>query len=194
MAMSSRTMSADAFYGGGDAAKSLRGWVIFAGISMLIVGAAAVIYDVTATVASIIAFGWLLMLAGVTQIVHAFQVRSWSGFFLYLLDGIIRAVVGTMLVVYPGAGAEAITLLLSLYFIVAGAFRTFASIMLMFPSWGWSVASGVISIALGVMLALQWPGSSTWFVGFAVGVDLMLYGLALLMFVSAVNKLSPSYS
>jgi hypothetical protein len=30
--------------------------------------------------------------------------------------------VGTMLVLYPGAGAEAITLLLSLYFIVAGTF------------------------------------------------------------------------
>jgi uncharacterized membrane protein HdeD (DUF308 family) len=192
--MTSHTMSADAFYGGGASAKTVRGWVIFAGITMLLVGAAAVVYDVTATIASVIAFGWLLLLAGATQIVHAFQVRSWSGFFLYLLDGIIRTVVGTMLVFYPGAGAEAITLLLSLYFIVAGTFRTFASIMLMFPSWGWSVASGLISIALGVMLALQWPGSSAWFVGFAVGVDLMLYGLALLMFVSAVNKLSPSYS
>ena len=161
---------------------------------MLVTGAAAVMYDVTATVASVIAFGWLLMLAGITQIVHAFQVRSWSGFFLYLLDGIIRAVVGSMLVVYPNAGAEAMTLLLSLYFIVAGTFRAFASTMLMFPSWGWSVASGLISVALGVILAAHWPGSSTWFIGFAVGVDLMLYGWALLMFAAAVKKLSPSYS
>jgi uncharacterized membrane protein HdeD (DUF308 family) len=189
--MNSQMMTADAFYGG-DAAKSVRGWVIFAGITMLLVGAAAVIYDVSATVASVIAFGWLLMLAGITQIVHAFQVRSWSGFFLYLLDGVIRAAVGTMLVIYPTAGAEAITLLLSFYFIVAGTFRTVASINLRFPSWGWSVASGLISIALGVMLAMQWPGSSNWFIGFAVGLDLMLYGWALLMFASATKQLSPS--
>jgi uncharacterized membrane protein HdeD (DUF308 family) len=192
--MNSQTMSADAFYGGGDAAKTVRGWVIFAGTTMLLVGAAAVIYDVTATVASVIAFGWLLMLAGVMQIVHAFQVRTWSGFFLYLLDGIIRTAVGTMLVLYPNAGAEALTLVLSLYLIVAGAFRTFGSIMLMFPSWGWSVASGLISIALGIALALQWPGSSNWFIGFAVGVDLTLYGWALLMFAAATKQPSPSYS
>src|SRR4051812_33691531 len=80
-AMNSHTMSADALYSGGDAAKSVRGWVLFAGITMLLVGATAILYDVTATVASVIAFGWLLMLAGAMQIVHAFQVRSWSGFF-----------------------------------------------------------------------------------------------------------------
>jgi len=191
--MTNHTMTADMF-GGGESAKSYRGWIILAGIAMLLTGTAAVIYNVTATFASVIAFGWLLLLAGATQIVHAFQVRSWSGFFLYLLDGIIRAAVGTMLVIYPGIGAEALTLVLSLYFIVGGLFKTFGSIALQFPSWGWSVASGLVSVALGVMLVMQWPIASLWFIGFAVGIDLMLYGWALLMFASAVNKLSPSYS
>ena len=108
-------------------------------------GSAAVIYDVSATIASVVFFGWLLMLAGVMQIVHAFQVRTWSGFFIYLLDGILRATVGTLMVVYPGAGAEALTLVLSIYFIVGGLFKTFGSIVLQFPSWGWSVASGLVS-------------------------------------------------
>src|SRR5262249_46014988 len=160
------------------------------GIVMMVVGAVAVAYDSTATVASVIAFGWLLMAAGFIQVIHAFQVRAWSGFFLYLLDGIIRTVVGTMLVMYPTAGAEAITLLLCAYFIVAGTFRTFASAALMFPSWGWSVASGLISIALGITLGMQWPKSSTWFIGFAVGIDLLLYGWALLMFAAATKKVS----
>ena len=191
--MTTHTMTADMF-GGGESAKSYRSWMILAGIAMLLTGTAAVIYNVTATFASVIAFGWLLLLAGATQIVHAFQVRSWSGFFLYLLDGIIRAAVGTMLVIYPGIGAEALTLVLSLYFIVGGLFKTFGSIALQFPSWGWSVASGLVSVALGVMLVMQWPIASLWFIGFAVGIDLMLYGWALLMFASAVNKLSPSYS
>ena len=192
--MQSQTMTGEMFYGGGESAKSYLGWVTFAGIAMLVTGAAAIIYDVTATTVSVITFGWLLLFAGVTQIVHAFQVRSWSGFFVYLLDGIIRSAVGAMLVLYPGAGAQALTLVLCVYFIVGGTFKTIASIALMFPSWGWSVASGLISIALGVMLAVQYPGSSVWFIGFAVGVDLMLYGWALLMFAAAVKKLSPSYS
>jgi uncharacterized membrane protein HdeD (DUF308 family) len=189
--MNSQTMTANAF-AGGESDGNVRGWVIFAGITLLVLGTAAVIYDVTATLASVFLFGWLLMLAGAMQIVHAFQVRTWSGFFIYLLDGIIRATVGTLLVVYPGSGALTLTLVLSFYFIVGGLFKTIGSMVLQFPSWGWSVASGLVSVALGVMLAMQWPVSGLWFIGFAVGLDLILYGWALLMFAAAVKKLSPA--
>ena len=189
--MHSQTMSA---FASGQSDGNIRGWVIFAGITMLVLGTAAVIYDITATLTSVFLFGSLLLLVGAIQIGQAFQVRTWSGFLLYFLDGIIRATVGTLLVVYPGSGALTLTLVLSFYFIVGGLFKTFGSIALMFPSWGWSVASGLVSIALGVMLAMQWPDASIWFIGFAVGIDLMLYGWALLMFAAAVNKLSPSYS
>ena len=72
--------------------------------------------------------------------------------------------------------------------------KTIGSIVLQFPSWGWSVASGLVSVALGVMLAMQWPTSGTWFIGFAVGLDLILYGWALLMFAAAVKKLSTSFA
>jgi uncharacterized membrane protein HdeD (DUF308 family) len=191
--MHTETLTASAF-AGGDSKSNVRGWVIFAGIAMLVLGTAAVIYDVTATIASVVLFGWLLALAGIMQIVHAFQVRTWSGFFLYLLDGILRATVGTLLVLYPGSGALTLTLVLSFYFIVGGLFKTIGSIVLQFPSWGWSVASGLVSVALGVMLAMQWPATGTWFIGFAVGLDLILYGWALLMFAAAVKKLSTSFA
>jgi len=191
--MSSQTMTANAF-AGGESDGSVRGWVIFAGIALMVAGVAAIVYDGTATTVSVVVFGWLLMFAGFLQIGHAFQVRYWSGFFLYLLDGIIRATVGTLLVLYPGSGAQALTLLLSFYFVVGGLFKMFGSLVLQFPSWGWSVASGVISVALGIILAMQWPGVSTWFIGFAVGLDLLLYGWALLMFAAAIRKLSPTYA
>ncbi len=99
-----------------------------------------------------------------------------------------------MLVIYPNAGAQSITLLLSFYFIVGGLFKTFGSIVLQFPSWGWSVASGLVSVALGVMLAMQWPASGTWFIGFAVGLDLILYGWALVMLAVAMKKLSNAFA
>ena len=192
--MSSQTMTADAFAGGGESGKNIRGWVVFAGISALVLGALAIIYAGTSTIASVLVFGWLLMLAGIMQVVQAFQVRAWSGFFLYLLDGIIRATVGTLLVLYPGSGAEALTLVLCFYFIAGGLFRMIASIALKFPSWGWSVVSALTSITLGVVLAMQWPASSTWFIGFAVGLDLIFAGWALLMFASAIKKLSQVFA
>jgi uncharacterized membrane protein HdeD (DUF308 family) len=187
--MSSDTLTAYG-YSGGESTSSFRGWVIAAGIASLVLGTAAVVYDTTATIASVVLFGWLLMFAGFVQSVHAFQVRTWQGFFLYLLDGIIRTTVGVLLVLYPGAGAQSITLVLSVYFIVSGLFRAFGSAALRFPTWGWGAAAGVVSVALGIMLAMQWPASGTWFIGLAVGIDLILYGVALLMFASAVKSLS----
>ena len=189
--MHSQTMRA---FASRESDGNVRSWVIFAGITMLVLGTAAVIYDVTATLASVFVFGWLLLLVGAIQIGQAFQVRTWSGFFLYLLDGIIRATVGALLVVYPGSGALTLTLVLSFYFIVGGLFKTIVSMILQFPSWGWSAASGLVSVALGVTLAMQWPVSGLWFIGFAVGLDLILYGWALLMFAAAVRNVSPTYA
>ena len=189
--MHAQTMTADAFLGEHSGGR-FRGWVMFVGVALLALGTAAIIYNVSATIASVFLLGCLLMVAGIVQFVHAFQVRDWSGFFLYLLDGIFRAAVGTVMVVYPGLAAVTLTLVLSLYLVVGGLFKTIGSMVMRYPSWGWAVASGLVSVALGVMLAMQWPVSGLWFIGFAVGVDLLFHGWALLMFGAAVRRLSPS--
>jgi uncharacterized membrane protein HdeD (DUF308 family) len=193
MSSHAHTLTADGFPSR-ESASSLRGWIVATGIAMLLFGTAAVIYEFTATIASVIVVGWLLLFAGIMQIVNAFQVRTWSGFFLYLLDGIIRATVGVLVLAYPQAGAEAITLVLAFFFVTGGLFKTFGSMYLKFPSWGWSVASGLISVVLGVALAYQWPAVSMWFIGFAVGIDLIIYGWTLLMFASAMKQLSDSFA
>src|SRR5262245_23259528 len=127
--MSSQAMTATDFTGGGSDG-NIRGWVIFGGILSLVLGMAAIVYNGTATIASVLVFGSLLMVGGIVQVASAFQFRGWSGFFLYLLDGIVRATVGTLLVLYPNAGAEALTLVLCFYFIAGGLFKTFASFAL----------------------------------------------------------------
>jgi uncharacterized membrane protein HdeD (DUF308 family) len=189
--MSSHTLTANDLSGGGEI--NVRGWAIFSGITLLILGTAALFYQFTATIASVVLFGWLLTLSGAMQVVHSFQVRTWSGFFLYLIDGILRATVGTLLVVYPGSGAEALTLVLAFYFIAGGLLKAIASSSLQFPGWGWSVASGLISIVLGALLMSNWQATSPWFIGFAVGIDLIMYGWALLMFASAIKKVSTTF-
>jgi uncharacterized membrane protein HdeD (DUF308 family) len=176
----------------GETARNFKGWVIFAGVTLLILGGASLIYDNTATIVSVVFFGSLLFLAGLIQMVQAIEVRAWSGFFLFLLDGVLRAAIGAFLVLYPESGAPAITLVLSVYFMVGGAFKTIASMMFQLPGWAWSAMSGLIAITLGAILALQWPSSGAWFIGVAVGVDLICNGWALLMFASLLQRLTPS--
>jgi uncharacterized membrane protein HdeD (DUF308 family) len=183
----------DAISGGWRDEKFSR-WAIFAGIALLAFGIAAVVYDITATILSVFLFGCVLIGAGCVQFVHAFQVRDWNGFFLHLLDGLLRAAVGTLIIVYPGLAAVTLTLVLSFYFVVGGLFRAIGSVVMQYSNWGWAAASGLVSVGLGAILAMQWPVSGLWFIGFAVGFDLILHGWGLLMFGAAAKKLSPSHA
>ena len=62
--------------------------------------------------------------------------------------------------------------------------------MLKFPSWGWAVFSGIVSLGLGIMLLTQMPISSVWFIGFAIGVDLIFDGASMIGFATALHKLT----
>jgi uncharacterized membrane protein HdeD (DUF308 family) len=172
--------------------ENFRSWLIFAGVTLLALGTAALIYNSTVTIVSVVFFGFLLFLAGLIELANAGEVRASKAFFLFLVDGVLRAAVGAFLALYPDMGAPAITAVSSLYFIVGGTFRTIASMMLQLPGWAWSAMSGLIAITLGASLALQWPSSGAWFIGVAVGVDLICNGWALLMFASLLQKLTPS--
>jgi uncharacterized membrane protein HdeD (DUF308 family) len=189
--MGSRTMIANDF-AVGENKSSIFWWVILSGIVLIALGTVAVVYDAKATVASVMLFGSLLVVAGAVQMIHSFQAQKWSTFFLWLLDGVLRATVGTLLVLYPASGAATLTLVLSFYFIAGGIYRAIAASTLRFPSWGWTVFSGLVSIVLGIMLTMQWPESGLWFIGFAVGLDLIVSGWSLLMVASVIKTLMPS--
>jgi uncharacterized membrane protein HdeD (DUF308 family) len=143
--------------------------------------------DVTATFATVLVFGWLLLASGVVALVHAFRTMTWNGFFLSLLSALFRGFTGYLLLRYPLAGAASLTLLLASFFVVGGVFRAIGAAMVKFPRWGWSVFSGVISLVLGVMLLTQLPVSSIWFIGFAIGVDLIFDGVSLVGFATAIH-------
>ena len=168
------------------------GWFLALGILLIVLGMACIAFDVTATFATVLIFGWMLLIGGVFALVQAFSVGTWSGFFLYLLSALFRGVTGYMLVRYPIAGAETLTLVLASFFIVSGLFRAIGFLMAKFPRWGWAVFSGVVSVVLGVMLLVQIPISGIWFIGFAIGVDLVFDGVAVIGFATAIHHVLPA--
>jgi uncharacterized membrane protein HdeD (DUF308 family) len=165
------------------------GWILTFGILLILLGGICIIGDISATFVTVIAFGWLLLFGGIIGLVHAFSTRSWSGFFVSLLSALLRGFTGFLLIRYPGAGAMTLTLLLATFFIVGGLFRAIGAEMAKFPRWGWSVVSGLVSVLLGIMLLAQWPVSSIWFIGFAIGIEMIVDGASLIGFATAVHGL-----
>jgi len=164
------------------------GWFLALGILFVISGVLCIMGDVTATFVTVLFFGWLLLFSGVAALVHAFWTRTWSGFFFYLPGALLRGLTGYLLVRYPGAGAAGLTLVLALFFVVGGLFRVIAAGMAQLPRWGWSLFSGFVSVALGIVLLVQMPVSSIWFIGFAIGVDLIFEGVSLVGFATAIHN------
>jgi uncharacterized membrane protein HdeD (DUF308 family) len=122
------------------------------------------------------------------ETVAAFWAGQWSGLFLHLLSGVLNVVVGVLILAHPGAVAVGLTLLLAVFFLVAGLFRIIAAVALRFPNWGWAFFGGGITALLGAMIWAQWPSSALWVIGTFVGIDLLFRGWAWVMFALAARQ------
>ena len=180
---------AEVFMSGLEEIRKSWGWFLVLGILLIVLGVVCVGTARTATTASMLILGWILVLSGVVWLVNAFRVLSWGGFFLYFLNALIRGFVGYLLIRHPHAGAEGITLLLASLFVVGGLFRAVGASIIRFPTWSWTVFAGLCAVALGFMLLVYWPSTSSFFIGLAIGIDLLLDGAALVGFAAAIYSL-----
>ena len=154
------------------------GWYLALGILMILVGIYAIYAEGLATLASVVAIAFVLLIAGVGQIVAAFMARGAGHVILLLLVGFLDLIVGFALLQHPAIGALFITLLLAAVLLFGGIFRFVSALWLQFPNYGWVAVSGAISFILGLLLWMQWPVSAFWFIGFAVGVNFIFAGIA----------------
>src|SRR5208282_1629232 len=120
------------------------GWFLAFGIGVLVLGIAAVVRAVAATVVSMLFFGWLLVLASGIEIAQAVMVGHWAGFFQHLLAAILFGIAGLLLVTRPVISAEVMTVFMAMFFLVGGLFQIVGSVAVALPGWGWQVADGII--------------------------------------------------
>jgi uncharacterized membrane protein HdeD (DUF308 family) len=70
------------------------GWMLGLGILMVVLGIVALYMAPAATFGTVILLGWLLVVSGVIEAIHAFRVRRWRGFFLHLIGGVLGVLIG----------------------------------------------------------------------------------------------------
>jgi len=112
------------------------------------------------------------------QLIHAFKVRAWPRSAWHALGGILYAIGGLLVVVYPLGGALTLAVLIAILFIADGTLRvvfgmTFRPVL----GWGWLVAAGFCSILIGVILLIGWPLTALWMTGLLLGVNLIFTGV-----------------
>jgi uncharacterized membrane protein HdeD (DUF308 family) len=164
-----------------DGIRALRskwGWIVGFGVFTVIAGIVALGSGVLfATATAVLIIGFMMLMAGVVEIVAAFNAKDWGHRILWLLLGALYVFAGFVCIQNPFQAATLLTLMLGIALIVGGLLRVFLAMqMKQGTPWGWVVLSGTISFLLGVMIVAHWPISSAYVLGIFLGVDLIFVG------------------
>jgi uncharacterized membrane protein HdeD (DUF308 family) len=153
------------------------GWIVALGFVYLVAGVVALGSLMAATVATVLVVGAMMIIAGVAEVIGAFQVRSWGKFFLWLVLGVLYIVSGFFAWDNPLLAASVLTLLLGASLTASGVVRIVLGIGMPSGSpWVWVVISGVVTLLLGLIILAHWPVNSLFILGAFLGIDLVIAG------------------
>lgn len=149
------------------------------GLVMVLLGLAAILFPIVATLAATVLVGWLLVLFGIFALAGAFCIPGTGHFFAALLLGLLALAAGFFLLFSPQDGAVALTLLAGVTFLAQGSFEmAFALQMRPYRHWGGMLLSGIASIMVALFIILLWPGISLIVLGVLLGVNFLTTGFA----------------
>ena len=170
-------------------------WLFFAlGLASVIVGLVALCYAVIAGLVKVLVLGVLLLIAGATEVVHAFLARNGRGFALHLLAAALYLFVGVFVIEDPVRAARVLTLLLAAAFVVAGMLRIIFSLGAAPPGWPWVLLNGVVDLVLACLIWSGWPESSLPIIGVFVGIELIFHGWSWMGLALAARAYNPAPS
>ena len=166
-----------------------------AGVGMLvgtlvaIAGILALVAPLAAGLSVANAVGVLLMVSGVSRVFLAFKMGSFGHGLLMFVIGLLSALAGLYMVARPGMALATITIVLAAYFIVDGVFQIIWALRLRpIQGWGWTLFSGVVALALGIMIWRQFPVSGVWAVGTLAGIQMIFGGSSIASVCSAAKR------
>ncbi len=153
------------------------GWIVALGVVYLVAGLIALGSVVAATAASVLVVGAMMIIAGVFEVINAFQVKTWGRFIVWLLLGVLYIVAGFVAWDNPFLTAIWLTLILGAALVASGIVRIFLAFNMKQGSpWVWVVISGLITLVLGLIILAHWPFSAVYTLGIFLGVDLVFAG------------------
>jgi uncharacterized membrane protein HdeD (DUF308 family) len=157
--------------------RAKSGWIVALGVIYVVAGLIALGSVVLATVVTVFVVGIMMLIAGVAEVINAFQIKSWGKFLLWLLLGVLYIVAGLVTFENPLLAAALLTLLLGFSLVASGIMRVILAFSMKEGTpWLWVVLSGIITLLLGLIILAHWPVSGLYILGLFLGIDLIVAG------------------
>jgi uncharacterized membrane protein HdeD (DUF308 family) len=170
----------------GEAIERLKGkWAAITafGVLLVILGAAALVFSLAATIATVTLNGVLFLIAGAAEIGIGMHSRGWGQFFLWVVGGLLYIAAGILCIVNPIFASVILTLLLGAGLIAAGVVRFYLATQLP-PDQPRALVfvAAAVTIVLGLIIVSRWPLDSVYVLGTLLGVDLLFHGVGWVSF------------
>jgi uncharacterized membrane protein HdeD (DUF308 family) len=159
-------------------------------ILLIILGFIAIASPIASSIGAALVIGWLVLISGLVQLVHAFQSKGIGHIVWKLMVAAFYFAAGIYMIGRPVLELAGLTLVLAIFFCAVGV----ADIIAWFSTRksggsGWMLLNGIITLVLGFIIWNRWPATSLWLLGTLVGISLFMAGMTRLMMTLAVRKL-----
>lgn len=171
-----------------------RKWYLGLGTLLVLFGIVLLASLPFATLSVVFLFGVLMMIGGMVHLIAGIKIFDGTFRWLWLLFGILYFVAGYYAFGTPVKTAIVLTNLLAIVLIIAGVIRVLnAFIFKAFRGWGWTLFSGILTLATGIIILLS-PDAPFWVLGAFLAIDILFQGINYLSLASYIKHRVPKSS
>jgi uncharacterized membrane protein HdeD (DUF308 family) len=162
----------------GEGAWRQWGWVFLTGAMLFLIGVLGVASWFVVVIATMLFFGWLLLLGGVVQTAVAIIVRERTELRGQLFVGLLTSVVGFLILAYPLVSAELLAVVFVVFLLVHGLSLALEALVMRGVGWAWRLIAGLVSCGIGVVIWVGHPALTLKVVGLVIGFMFVFTGWA----------------
>ncbi len=152
------------------------------GILMILLGAFAVLIPNVASWGMTVLIGWILIIGSAFLFAWSFTAPGALNVIARVAWSLLTLAAGLFLLINPDKGAKALTIILIIYFLAAGAVKLATAFAQRgIPGAGWLGLNGALSLVIGLIFWVDYPSSADWAIGLLVGIDLIFSGWTLIL-------------
>jgi uncharacterized membrane protein HdeD (DUF308 family) len=147
------------------------------GIAALLFGIFTLIWPSLTVFILVILFAVYVVIDGIFLIAGGFRSpNAYRHRWLIILQGVLGVIIGIAAFIWPGITAVALLYLIGAWAVITGIIEIVAGINMRkeIRGEGWMIASGVLSVILGILLML-WPFEGIIAVALLIGIYALIY-------------------
>jgi uncharacterized membrane protein HdeD (DUF308 family) len=161
------------------------------GIVTSLAGIFSILVPIVTSITVAIFVGWALVVGGAVQFAHVIRKDAgWERIWRLGL-AVITLLAGLSLLLFPLSGTITLTVVLVVWLFLSGGAQLGGWWHARHVEGSWTVGlTGLASVVLGILIWADLPSSGAWAIGLLVGIELLLYGVSLIMSAIAGSRLA----